>query len=83
MRSFAKRIAHQSQDTIYCIHETGDGDIDMYSCLLAVAPYKEEAFKQAMKGNEAIRAEDYGRVVYYGAGALTEESIQEILNQGT
>jgi hypothetical protein len=81
MASFAKKIARQSRDTIYHIEEMGAGDIDMYSCLIAVADHKREAFERVMNSKETIRAEDYGRVVYYGAGALTERAIEEILQQ--
>ena len=81
MISFAQKIARGSNATIYHIEETGEGDIDMFTILLAVAPHKRDAFERVIKSDEKIRAEDYGRVVYYGAGMLSKRSIDEILSQ--
>lgn len=79
MASFAKRIARASSDAVYYIEETGGGEIAMYSCLLAVADHKRAAFERAMQEKRTLRAEDFGRVIYYGAGMLTDRAIDEIL----
>ncbi len=81
MASFAQKIARQSEATIYHIEETGTGDVDMYTLLLAVPPHKCAALESVMESGDTIRAEDYGRVVYYGAGALTQRSIDDILSK--
>lgn len=79
MVSFAQKIALKSQDVVYHLEQTGSGDIDMYSILLAVPPHKCASFDRVLTSTDTIRAEDYGRVLYYGAGALTQRAISEIL----
>lgn len=80
MFSFAKKIARTSEDTVYHIkQEDWEQEIQTHSYLIAVPAHRQAAFEQAMKGNFTICAEDYGRVIYYGAGELTGSAIDKLL----
>lgn len=82
MRLFSKKIAQQSSDTIYHIQEEDwDKEIDLCSYLIAVPMHKQRTFEKAIGSSNTIRAEDYGRVIYAGAGELTKRTIEELLNK--
>jgi hypothetical protein len=81
MRSFAQKLQMRSDDAIYHIEEKGEEEIEYFSYLIAVPPHKTRAFEVAFEGDGTMVMEDYGRIVYYGAGILTKDAIDEILKQ--
>lgn len=77
--SFASKILRRTTDRIvFCITEPGQGDIDYFSYLLAVPTQRQQQFQDAMK-SDAINLRDYGDVLYYGAGLLSDARIEELL----
>jgi hypothetical protein len=79
MASYAQKIALQSDSFVYQLRLDGEADIDYFTCLLAVMPHKQRLFEAALQRKDAFRAEDYGRVLYYGAGILSFEQAQQII----
>jgi|GEM_PF-3183453 len=78
MFSFTRKAGLKATDCIYQLTKEGDGDIELFSYVLAVPMHKQKSFETALAGPQ-VNLQQFGRVLYYGAGQLTDAHVEAIV----